>query len=134
MSSGERDRLMWRELLARGAREGVQLQAQLRNALVDAIVDGNLPAGRQVPSRRNLADWRASRARPASSMAKLIPKHFHLPIGGMQAALPWGSRPSSFGDRNAAARKAPELVAQIINKILPRRGIAAKPRFRGCPA
>ena len=199
MNSGERDQLMWKELLTRGTKEGIQLQAQLRNALVDAIVDGNLPAGRRVPSSRNLAELAGvSRTTASIVLEKLAADSFleARPRDGyyVSSALrqqklaltrytdrvdkpdwahrmahtdtryPWQARPPGwqscpypfvygevssqtfpFADWRDASRSAlgksaielwgqdsggeesPELVAQIINKILPRRGIAARP-------
>ncbi|MDF3812715.1 MULTISPECIES: PLP-dependent aminotransferase family protein [Rhodopseudomonas] len=199
MSSAERDRLMWKELLARAAKDGVQLQAQLRNALVDAIVDGNLPAGRRVPSSRNLAELAGvSRTTASIVLEKLTADRFlesrprdgyyvssalreqKLAIAQSPDSLdqpdwaarmahadtryPWQERPAGwqscpyrfvygevnpqifpFADWRDASRSAlgksaiqlwgqdsggdesEELVKQIINKILPRRGIAAKP-------
>lgn len=195
--NSEQDRLMWKELLGRSAKEGVQLQAQLRNALVDAIVDGNLSAGRRVPSSRELAKLAGvSRtttslvlekltadsfleARPrdgyyVSSALKRRQVTFARSVGSIDqpdwgarmahtdTRYPWHDRPQGwetckyrfvygevnpqtfpFTDWRDASRSAlgslaiqlwgqdsggdesQPLVEQIINKILPRRGIAA---------
>ena len=48
--------LMWRQLLQRSARESASLQAQIREMLVGAILDGQLPAGEPVPSSREMAE------------------------------------------------------------------------------
>ncbi|WP_322513866.1 PLP-dependent aminotransferase family protein [Rhodopseudomonas palustris] len=196
MQSDE-DRLMWKELLGRSAKEGVHLQAQLRNAFVDAIVDGNLPAGRRVPSSRELASLAGvSRTTATLVLEKLAADSFleARPRNGFyvssalkrrqvtfgrsvdnadrpdwaarlvhaEVGYPWQERPLGwerckyrfvygevnpqtfpFTDWRDASRSAltspaiqhwgqdsggeesQPLIEQIINKILPRRGIAA---------
>ncbi|MDE1179101.1 PLP-dependent aminotransferase family protein [Paraburkholderia sp.] len=47
--------LMWRQLLPVPERGSAPLQVQLRTALVNAILDGRLPAGLRLPSGRELA-------------------------------------------------------------------------------
>ncbi|MDH5541229.1 MAG: PLP-dependent aminotransferase family protein, partial [Rhizobacter sp.] len=47
---------MWKQLLERTSRKGLTLQGQIREMLVSAILDGQLPAGVPVPSGRDLAD------------------------------------------------------------------------------
>ncbi|WP_144138248.1 PLP-dependent aminotransferase family protein [Paraburkholderia sp. BCC1884] len=54
MHRSEHD-LMWQQLLPTPARGGTPLQVQLRTALVNAILDGRLPAGLRLPSGRELA-------------------------------------------------------------------------------
>ena len=46
---------MWKQLLLRSARENLTLQAQIREMLVTAILDGHLKPGEAVPSSRELA-------------------------------------------------------------------------------
>lgn len=48
--------VMWKQLLQRSSRESLSLQAQIREMLVGAILDGQLPAGEPVPSSREMAD------------------------------------------------------------------------------
>lgn len=48
--------LMWRDLFVRYASQGQNLQNQIRAMIVDAILDGRLPAGSEVPSSRELSE------------------------------------------------------------------------------
>lgn len=48
--------VMWKQLLRRSARENMSLQGQIREMLVSAILDGQLPPGEAVPSSRDLAE------------------------------------------------------------------------------
>ncbi len=48
--------VMWKQLLQRSARPSLSLQAQIREMLVGAILDGQLPPGEPVPSSREMAD------------------------------------------------------------------------------
>ena len=56
---------MWKQLLQRSSRESLSLQAQIREMLVGAILDGQLPAGEPVPPSREMADQLAWRATPS---------------------------------------------------------------------
>jgi GntR family transcriptional regulator/MocR family aminotransferase len=47
---------MWKQLLQRSARENMSLQGQIREMLVGAILDGQLPAGVPLPSSREMAE------------------------------------------------------------------------------
>jgi GntR family transcriptional regulator/MocR family aminotransferase len=47
---------MWKQLLQRSARENMSLQGQIREMLVGAILDGQLPAGVPIPSSREMAE------------------------------------------------------------------------------
>jgi GntR family transcriptional regulator/MocR family aminotransferase len=47
---------MWKQLLQRCARPNLSLQGQIREMLVSAILDGQLPPGLPVPSSREMAD------------------------------------------------------------------------------
>ena len=47
---------MWKQLLQRSARDSMSLQGQIREMLVSAILDGQLPPGVPVPSSREMAD------------------------------------------------------------------------------
>jgi GntR family transcriptional regulator/MocR family aminotransferase len=47
---------MWKQLLQRSARPNLSLQGQIREMLVGAILDGQLPPGLPVPSSREMAD------------------------------------------------------------------------------
>ncbi|MDB5731938.1 MAG: 2-aminoadipate aminotransferase, partial [Variovorax sp.] len=47
---------MWKQLLQRSARENMSLQGQIREMLVAAILDGQLPAGVPIPSSREMAE------------------------------------------------------------------------------
>ena len=47
---------LWKQLLARQEREALNLQAQIREMLVAAILDGQLPPGEPVPSSREMAE------------------------------------------------------------------------------
>ncbi|MBL8287998.1 MAG: PLP-dependent aminotransferase family protein [Rubrivivax sp.] len=47
---------LWKELLQRSARANLNLQGQIREMLVSAILDGHLPAGVPIPSSRDMAD------------------------------------------------------------------------------
>ena len=47
---------MWKQLFQRSARETMNLQGQIREMLVSAILDGQLPPGAPVPSSREMAD------------------------------------------------------------------------------
>ncbi len=47
---------LWRQLLQRSARENLSLQGQIREMLVAAILDGQLPPGVPIPSSREMAD------------------------------------------------------------------------------
>ncbi|MDM0111600.1 PLP-dependent aminotransferase family protein [Variovorax sp. J22R133] len=48
--------VMWKQLLQRSARENMSLQGQIREMLVAAILDGQLPAGVPIPSSREMAE------------------------------------------------------------------------------
>ena len=48
--------LMWRDTFSRYASQGQNLQNQIRTMIVDAILEGRLPAGSEVPSSRELAE------------------------------------------------------------------------------
>src|SRR5262245_7493103 len=48
--------VMWKQLLQRSARENMSLQGQIREMLVGAILDGQLPSGVPVPSSREMAE------------------------------------------------------------------------------
>jgi GntR family transcriptional regulator/MocR family aminotransferase len=48
--------VMWKQLLQRSARDNLSLQGQIREMLVSAILDGQLPPGVPVPSSREMAD------------------------------------------------------------------------------
>lgn len=50
-----RTAVMWKPLLARSARASLNLQGQVREMVVGAILDGLLPAGSALPSSRELA-------------------------------------------------------------------------------
>jgi len=52
---GETYELMWQQLLSSLERSATPLQVQLRTVLVNAILDGRLPAGLRLPSGRTLA-------------------------------------------------------------------------------
>jgi GntR family transcriptional regulator / MocR family aminotransferase len=47
---------MWNQLFRRSARVNLSLQGQIREMLVDAILDGILPVGAAVPSSREMAE------------------------------------------------------------------------------
>jgi GntR family transcriptional regulator/MocR family aminotransferase len=47
---------MWAQLLRRVPHGGISLQAQIRQMLVSAVLDGQLPVGAPIPSSRELAD------------------------------------------------------------------------------
>ncbi|HMN64445.1 MAG: PLP-dependent aminotransferase family protein [Burkholderiaceae bacterium] len=47
---------LWKQLFQRSARENMNLQGQIREMLVSAILDGQLPPGAPVPSSREMAD------------------------------------------------------------------------------
>jgi GntR family transcriptional regulator/MocR family aminotransferase len=47
---------MWKQLLQRSARENMSLQGQIREMLVGAILDGQLPPGVPIPSSREMAE------------------------------------------------------------------------------
>ena len=47
---------MWSQLLRRMPQGGISLQAQIRQMLVSAVLDGQLPVGAPIPSSRELAD------------------------------------------------------------------------------
>jgi GntR family transcriptional regulator / MocR family aminotransferase len=47
---------LWKQLLQRSTREHLSLQGQIREMLVSAILDGQLPAGVAVPSSREMAE------------------------------------------------------------------------------
>jgi GntR family transcriptional regulator / MocR family aminotransferase len=47
---------LWKQLLQRSARDNMSLQGQIREMLVAAILDGQLPAGQPLPSSREMAD------------------------------------------------------------------------------
>lgn len=48
--------LMWRDSFVRYASQGQNLQNQIRTMIVDAILDGRLPVGSEVPSSRELSE------------------------------------------------------------------------------
>ena len=48
--------VMWKQLLQRSARDNMSLQGQIREMLVAAILDGQLPAGVPIPSSREMAE------------------------------------------------------------------------------
>ena len=48
--------VLWKQLLQRSASDKLSLQAQIREMLVAAILDGHLPAGVPIASSRELAD------------------------------------------------------------------------------
>ncbi len=48
--------VLWKQLLQRSARDNLSLQGQIREMLVSAILDGQLPADAPVPSSRELAE------------------------------------------------------------------------------
>lgn len=47
---------MWKQLLQRSARENMSLQGQIREMLVGAILDGQVPPGVPLPSSREMAE------------------------------------------------------------------------------
>lgn len=47
---------LWKQLLQRSARQNLSLQAQIREMLASAILDGQLPAGVPIPSSREMAE------------------------------------------------------------------------------
>ena len=47
---------LWKQLLQRSARENMTLQGQIREMLVAAILDGQLPPGAPLPSSREMAE------------------------------------------------------------------------------
>lgn len=48
--------VMWKQLLQRFSRPSLSLQAQIREMMVGAILDGQLPAGMALPSSRDMAE------------------------------------------------------------------------------
>jgi len=48
--------VLWKQLFRRSARENLSLQAQIREMLVAAILDGHLPLERPIPSSREMAE------------------------------------------------------------------------------
>ncbi|MBL8353086.1 MAG: GntR family transcriptional regulator, partial [Burkholderiaceae bacterium] len=50
------DAAMWKQLLERCARPNMGLQAQIREMMVTAILDGQLPPGVPIPSSREMAE------------------------------------------------------------------------------
>ena len=48
--------LMWRDSFVRYASQGQNLQNQIRTMIVDAILEGRLPANSEVPSSRELSE------------------------------------------------------------------------------
>ncbi len=50
------NQVLWRQLLERSARENMTLQGRIREMLVGAILDGQLPAGVPLPSSREMAE------------------------------------------------------------------------------
>ncbi len=48
--------VMWKQLLQRTSRPGLSLQAQIREMMVGAILDGQLPADVPLPSSRDMAE------------------------------------------------------------------------------
>lgn len=48
--------IMWRQLLQRSSQPHLSLQAQIRQMIVGAILDGQLPAGVPLPSSREMAE------------------------------------------------------------------------------
>src|SRR5258706_2598879 len=47
---------MWKQLLQRSERENLSLQGRIREMLVSAILDGQLPSGVPLPSSREMAE------------------------------------------------------------------------------
>ncbi|MGA1273276.1 MAG: GntR family transcriptional regulator, partial [Burkholderiaceae bacterium] len=47
---------MWRDTFVRYASQGQNLQNQIRTMIVDAILEGRLPAGSEVPSSREMSE------------------------------------------------------------------------------
>lgn len=48
--------VLWKQLLQRSSRPNLSLQAQIREVMVGAILDGQLPAGVPLPSSRDMAE------------------------------------------------------------------------------
>ena len=48
--------VMWKQLLQRSSQPNLSLQAQIRQMIVGAVLDGQLPAGVPLPSSREMAE------------------------------------------------------------------------------
>ncbi len=53
--NSDHHQLLWRQLFPAPQRDGPSLQSQLRNRVVNALLDGRLSAGMRLPSSRDLA-------------------------------------------------------------------------------
>lgn len=105
---------LWKQLLQRSARPSLSIQAQIREMLVTAILEGQLPAGMPVPSSRDLAShlgvarntvvlayrqlsddgYLISRERSGNFVNPDLVRHRQRPGGrAAQAPVPASSRP-----------------------------------------
>jgi len=112
---------MWRELFERYATNGRNLQNQIRTMMVDAILEGRLPAGEEVPSSRELSEsLGVARNTVVLAYQQLVAKGYLLTRDRSGHRVNPDMAPNLSSPRQAAAGRVPEVAPVIaLNRRAP---------------
>ena len=113
--------VMWRELFERYATNGRNLQNQIRTMMVDAILEGRLPAGEEVPSSRELSEsLGVARNTVVLAYQQLVAKGYLLTRDRSGHRVNPDMAPNLSSPRQAAAGRVPEVAPVIaLNRRAP---------------
>ncbi len=113
--------VMWRELFERYATNGRNLQNQIRTMMVDAVLEGRLPAGEEVPSSRELSEWLGvARNTVVLAYQQLVAKGYLLTRDRSGHRVNPAMAPTLSNQSHDVSRRPPELAPVIaLNRRTP---------------
>jgi GntR family transcriptional regulator / MocR family aminotransferase len=139
------DAVMWREIFERYRSQGRSLQNQIRTMVVEAISDGRLPGGAEVPSSRELSDALGIARNTVvlayqqlSSMGYLIPRdRSGHRVNPEMAGRDLSAAPQRVGESQAQVialnRRAPDWSARLNRSAAGQRNIVKRSDWQKYP-